>query len=227
MATNSTPRRRASDKAPAAPAPVITDAAASVGTPQPVAYDASGAPMAEISLAAIVALTVAGGFAYTDAATHQPLIASGDVEINTAVVHASGMIGTRATAQAIAKMSEPQTQTAPATAPAAAKPSFEIETGVALPAVKRNVLGHGNTKYPFDKLEIGQSFFVPGGSVKALASTVASANARFSEEVPGQNRVNRKGKTVPVTNPLRKFVVRNDTKEGVSGARIGRVALSQ
>lgn len=253
---SSNPRRRSSDKAAAlaAAAQVVagqgaaaqpqvesvavgTPAQAPVAAPIPVAFGADGSPLFSCDLALIVAetqkpLTATSGFIYTVPAAIQFLVESGDVEINPSVVHPSGMLGTRATAQGISKMTQAQTQTAPQTqaaapaaAPAAPKVEFEIETGVALPAIKRNSIGHGNTKYPFDKLEIGQSFFVPGGSVKKLASTVASANDRYSEEVPGQTRTNRKGKTVPVTKSLRRFVVRNDTKDGVAGARIGRVEL--
>jgi hypothetical protein len=74
--------------------------------------------------------------------------------------------------------------------------------------------------YPFDKLEIGESFFVAKDS-KKLASTVSSAAQRFATPDPeGKMRINRKGSIVPVMVESRKFSVRS--VEG--GSRIWRIA---
>jgi hypothetical protein len=50
--------------------------------------------------------------------------------------------------------------------------------------------------YPFDSLEVGQSFFVPVSEkhpdpVKTLGSTVSSANMRYAEETGEHKTVNR------------------------------------
>lgn len=177
-----------------------------------------------ITLAQIVAAGAEGMF--TPASVHAPLVAEGMVEINTAVVDAAGNIATRATPKGIEAMNAPQTQApAAAPAPAAGKPSFAIETGVAMPAVS----GRGRTAntYPFDQLEVGQSFFVPNSperenAAKSMASTVSSATARYAVEVPGETVVNRKGKTVPKVEEVRKFVVRAVEENGIKGARIWR-----
>lgn len=171
-----------------------------------------------ITLAQIVAAGAEGMF--TPESVHAPLVAAGMVEINSAVVDAAGNIATRATPQGIESVNTPAQTAAPAAAPAA-KPSFSLETGIALPTVT----GRGRTAntYPFDAMEVGQSFFVPNSAerpnaAKSMASTVSSATARHAVEVPGETVVNRKGKTVPKVNEVRKFVVR--AVDG--GARIWR-----
>lgn len=105
--------------------------------------------------------------------------------------------------------------------------SYEIEDSVAVPKSSRRTR---TSAFPFDKLEVGQSFFVAATEArpdpaKSLASTVNGANARFSEVVEGETRTNRKGNSVAVTKQLRKFIVRQDTKDGVAGARVFRVEL--
>lgn len=87
--------------------------------------------------------------------------------------------------------------------------------------------------YPFSKLEVGKSFFVPATEavpdpVKALASTVASANQRYVEVVEGE-RTTKKGTVVPNTKPTRQFAIRRLEDgapfgfPGVKGAQIGRI----
>ncbi len=68
-------------------------------------------------------------------------------------------------------------------------------------------------KYPFEQLEIGQSFFVPVSEdkpnpAKSLASTVTSANDRHAYEIEGETMVNRKGETVPKKGFNKRFIVR-------------------
>lgn len=108
---------------------------------------------------------------------------------------------------------------------------FEIEANVPLPTKTR---GTRKSAFPFDALEIGQSFFVPndnfksGDAAKSLASTVNNANKQHSEPT-GEVRTNRKGNKVPATKQLRQFIVRADVKQTeagpVEGARVFRVAL--
>lgn len=102
---------------------------------------------------------------------------------------------------------------------------FAIESNVAVPTTSARA---SNAVYPFDLLEVGQSFFVPATEEKpephvSLASTVASANKRHAVEIPGQTRTDRKGNVVPATYAARKFIVRKDVKDGVTGARVFRI----
>ena len=99
---------------------------------------------------------------------------------------------------------------------------FKIENDIPMPS--GSARGRGGNLYPFDDLEVGQSFFVANSedkpnAAKSLASTVSSATARYA--VPsedGATKTNKKGKTVPVMVETRKFVVRS--VEG--GARVWR-----
>ncbi len=111
---------------------------------------------------------------------------------------------------------------------------FAIMSGVVLPESKRGGRGGGGApkKYPFDQLEVGQTFFVPvtdavSDPVKKLGSTVSSANMRYAVETgetkqvertvrgPGNKAVKdgngnnvRETKTVPVYKQTRKFSIR-------------------
>lgn len=151
------------------------------------------------------------------------LVKNGFVEQNPDMKNEAGALATRATQKGIDAAKKPEVT----------KVSEFLIEDVALPAAKRGGNGKvGNTKYPFDALEVGQSFFIPATAerpnpVKALASTVTSANARYAVEVKDeagvvQTRTNRKGREVPVVEYQRLFGIRKDTKDGVEGARIGR-----
>jgi hypothetical protein len=188
---------------------------------------------AAVGMQAIVDATVKGpGFVYTSVAEHGPLVEQGLVEINPAAPpDANGGLQTRATPKGIESVNTPAANGAPAAAattaaPAAAKPkpTFTIDTSVPLPAVSGRGRGNGESIYPFDKLEIGHSFFVDRPA-KNMASTISSANARFAEEIPGVTRLNRKNETVPATKLTRKFVVRSVVENGVKGSRIWRVEV--
>lgn len=105
---------------------------------------------------------------------------------------------------------------------------FELETGVPMPAANR---GSGESKYPFDAMEVNQSFHVPATDARpkparALASVVSSATARYATPDPkGATRKNKSGKTVPVMVEQRKYVIRTvgaDDPKGI-GARVFRV----
>lgn len=196
----------------------------------------SGGPA--VTLTAVIEATKADGFVYTSPAFHTDLIASGDVEINPEMTDEHGSIATRATAKHLTEGNTQMTDTAPV-ATAVAKPKFEIEANVPMPERTRNATGLRAGRapvYPFEALEIGQSFFVPNASAdkpaaKAMASTVAGANARYTEKIEGQTRTNRKGKTVDATKQLRKFKI-FDTERTMpdgsvqKGARIFRVELT-
>ena len=170
-------------------------------------------------LAAIIAATNSGSFVYTSPEAHASALAEGLVEVNPSMTNEAGELATRATAKGIESMNAPQT---PAAAPAA-KPTFAIEDSIELAPVTGR--GRGGETYPFDQLNVGQSFFVPNSAekpnvAKSLASTVSSATRRYAEEIPGETRTDRKGNVVPALKETRKFVVR--AVEG--GARVWRTA---
>lgn len=125
---------------------------------------------------------------------------------------------------------------APKTTRAAAASAFFIADNVPLPAGRSAPRVSGGSSYPFDALQIGQSFFIAATEdkpnvAKSMASTVTSANARHSTEIEGQTRVNRKGNIVPATYQTRQFIVRNVedgapwNQPGVKGAAVYRIAL--
>lgn len=167
-----------------------------------------------IGLAEIVAAGENG--IYTTPAIHQTLIEQGLVEVNPELTNEAGEIATRATPEGIKKMSKNTVEVA----------GFEIEEGVEMPTRSR---AGRKTAYPFDVLNVGQSFFVANtedkpDAVKSMASTVSSANNRYS--VPsedGATRINRKGEEVPVMVQTRRFECRPADKDGEQGARVWRV----
>lgn len=170
-----------------------------------------------LDLAAIIAATAAGSFVYTSVEAHAKALESGLVEVNPSMTNEAGELATRATQAGIDSMNAPQNESA---APAR-KSAFTIDDGIPLAPVTGR--GRGGETYPFEKLAVGQSFFVPNTAekpnvAKSLASTVSSATRRFATEIPGQTRVDRKGNTVPALQITRKFVLR--AAEG--GARIWR-----
>jgi hypothetical protein len=168
------------------------------------------------------------GFAFVAKKDGEALAKDGHVELNAAVENTpAGQIAARATPKGLELAPAPAAgATATAAAAPAAKPQFVIEDGIEVPKVEGR--GRvGGTKYPFEALKVGQSFFVPI-EAKKLGSTVSSANARYASQIVvdgvPQTRVNRNGATVPATKQERTFVVRSAEKDGVSGARVFRTA---
>lgn len=87
---------------------------------------------------------------------------------------------------------------APAATAEVEAPKFDVIDGLVLPPSKRgNAKGGGAPiVYPFDKMEIGQSFFVPNSAkypdaFKKLGSTVSSANMRYAEKTGETKSVTR------------------------------------
>lgn len=187
-----------------------------------------GTKFVAVGLAAIVAATLdeSKGFVFTSAKEHEPLAAEGLVEVNPAIANEAGELATRATQKGIDSLQ--QNEENKASAPVTAEPGktekvktmFQIEDNVPVPAIS----GRGRTgnTYPFEQLEVGQSFFVAStegkpNPAKSLASTVCSATARYAEAT-GETKLNKKGEEVPVMKETRKFIVRSVD----GGARIWR-----
>lgn len=59
--------------------------------------------------------------------------------------------------------------------------SFPIESGIPIPEATRNA------KYPWSSLEVGDSFFVPGKTVKTFASQVATAQKKRDCKLRARN----------------------------------------
>ena len=190
-----------------------------------------------IGLAEIVAAGANGLF--TPAAVHGPLVEAGLVEINPAMVNEAGEIATRATQAGIESLdsgaivadnatSEANSAIAETGKTEKVKSMFKIEDSIPVPTISGR--GRGGNVYPFDQLEVGQSFFVANSedkpnAAKSLASTVSSATARYA--VPsedGATKTNKAGEVVPVMVETRKFVVRSVEEDGVKGARVWRTA---
>ena len=113
--------------------------------------------------------------------------------------------------------------------------NFEIMSNVPLPASKRGNFGKGGgapNKYPFDKLEIGNTFFVAATAkhpdpVKTMGSAVSAATMRFAKPTGEMKTVTRtkrgadhkalvvdgvkqtETKSVPVYAFERKFTIRS------------------
>lgn len=146
------------------------------------------------------------------------LEAAGFVESNADIAEGD-KIAYRATQAGLDALAAPATDAPVADAP---KPSFEIQSGIPIPAVERKTReGGGRTEtYPFSKLGINDSFFIASDKEdpsKGFASTIHTAHKRFEK-----------------AGELRRFVVRNVNEprlaaDGVSqvmvkGFRVWRVA---
>ena len=145
---------------------------------------------------------------------------TGDIEINLGVKDEAGNVAVRATESGIAKIKGNSISVAVA---APVEPSgFKIESGIEMPAPEGR--GRSGSKYPFDVLEVGQSFFVPDtaeqpDATASLASTVSGATQRYASNHPTETKVVN-GVTVPVKVYSRKFSLRKVD----GGARVWRVA---
>ena len=190
-----------------------------------------------ITLAEIVAAGAKGLF--TPAAVHGPLVEAGLVEINPAMVNEAGEIATRATQACIESLgsgaivadnatSEANSEIAETGKTEKVKSMLKIEDSIPVPTISGR--GRGVKVYPFDQLEVGQSFFVANSeskpnAAKSLDSTVSSATARYAVPAEdGSTKTNKKGEVVPVMVETRKFVVRSVEEDGVKGARVWRTA---
>lgn len=172
-----------------------------------------------VLLAQIVAATQANAFVYVPDTESAPLVAAGLVEVNPAMADPSGAKATRATQAGI----ERSATSAPVAVPKTPMEPFVLEDAIPIPESKRGV--RTESVYPFDKMAVGQSFFVAATAerpnpAKVLASTVSGATRRYAIESTTETMVTRKGNVVPKLEYTRKFEIRS--AEG--GARIWRTA---
>ncbi len=200
-----------------------------MATKKSAAKKTATAVVAVIGLAEIVAAGANG--IYTAPAVHGPLVEAGLVEINPAMTNENGEIATRAThkgiesldsAATVADNATSETQTAATGETQKVKTMFKIENSIPVPVIS----GRGRTgaTYPFEQLEVGQSFFVEGE--KAIApSTISAATARYAVPAEdGSTKTNKAGESVPVMVKTRKFLGRKVEENGVKGVRVWRTA---
>lgn len=57
---------------------------------------------------------------------------------------------------------------------------FKIEDGIAIPAERQPRTRRA--KYPWNELEVGQSFFVEGSSARSMGSTASHAGRRLKRK---------------------------------------------
>lgn len=205
------------------------------------------------SLADIVAATKAQSFLYVAEADVAELLASGHIELNHSMVNEAGEIAARATVMGMAEIdgdSDEGEREGEGDSNASAG-GFVLEDNVAIPKSQRG--GRRGEIYPFDKMAVGQSFFVAATAekpepAKSLASTVTSATARyavgtgeFHDVKVKVYQINEAGERVRDANgklivvgetterreimkETRKFTIRAVEEKGVKGARIWRTA---
>jgi len=159
-------------------------------------------------------------FLMTTPAQHAGLLKDGLVEINGEMKDGD-KVATRATEKGIAALNEQNN------ASNASAQTFEIDTDVPMPSTRG---GRSSVAYPFEKLEVNQSFHIPATTekpnpAKSIASTVSAASKSFATDT-GKTKTTPKGNTVPVLEFTRKFSVKavdaSDPKG--AGARVWRTA---
>jgi len=180
-------------------------------------------------LSSIVAATKEGGHVFVTKDEGMPLLQQELIQVNTQITEGD-KAAAKATAAGIAMIDAPAANSNPAPASS----SFAIITDAVPPKSKRGGgRGGAPSKYPFDALEVGQSFLVKntevssGDAVKSMQSSVASANTRSAQETGETKTVQRTKRgdgnkavvdadgnkvketvTVAVKKQLKKFTVR-------------------
>ena len=195
----------------------------------------------------IVRATVQGSYVYTPEPIYAILVKKGLGEVNMDIENpeVSGEFATRATQKGIDEYSAPEEADGEANDQDTQEPDKENETVTQstsvfeiedIKVVKKRATS-GNLKYPFDQLEIGQSFFIPATTErpepwKSLCGAITVANNRHSVlnfEEDGITPVMRKKRNsdekVQATKLTRRFAITKDTKDDVEGARMGRIEL--
>lgn len=185
-------------------------------------------------------------YCFTAKEIHEKLIKKGFVEIKEDMVNAAGEIATRATELGIAEISkikqEKETMSEGKSGVSMAAGVYEIENiAVVKEATKRKGGGKKGSSYPFDKLEVGQSFFIEATeknptpwekqSLVAMAQsnyTVPAVNEDGSPKMRVITRGPNKGASQQANAFTRRFALTKAEKvvDGVTvlGARFGRTA---
>lgn len=147
------------------------------------------------------------GYTFCTAEIVEWLFKNGFAEGNPEIVNEAGAIATRATQKGVEKVMSETTVETPATTE---KPAFVIEDGIEIPKSTRG--GNRKSSYPFDKLAVGQSFFIPASEkhpepAKSLASTISGATKRYDVPDLDENGIQKtKSVRVPKTGEVRENV---------------------
>ncbi len=137
---------------------------------------------------ALLAGIASGAVAYISRDNGLPLVQAGLVEVNTDILDDDGNAAVRLTDKGKVMINGSETISTDDVATVSVGAKYAVINDAVLPASKRKGGGGGApVVYPFDSLEIGQSFFVPVSEkhkdpVKTLGSTVSSANMRYAEK---------------------------------------------
>jgi len=212
------------------------------------AADNSGSATLNVTVLHRIAAAVAAGnpgYDFVTQAEGEGLVAAGLIELNPAITNEAGgvaAITTEAGAKLVAEQAADDTA-----ANTAAKAKFEIDDNVPL-AAKKGGGGGGGTResiYPFDSLNVGQSFHLPVTKDmpkpnRTIASAVSLATAKHSIEVKDEagnvvmedfERKNKAGEVVetgkrPKMQATRVFTIRavDATDPRGPGARVYRTA---
>ncbi len=152
----------------------------------------------------------------------EKLLADGMVEQNTDIADGD-KVATRATEKGITALNEATATTGSG----ATASTFEIEDGV---QKKGRRGGRSSILYPFDDLNVGQSFHIPATTErpnpsKSIASTVSAATKKWATPT-GQTKKSPKGNDIPVLSYTRRFSVEavDATDPKGAGARVFRDA---
>lgn len=165
-------------------------------------------------LAAICAAQIANTVFYASDNDLKQLKDAGKVDIHPTATDPANPANhaVRATAEALAEYQASQSTPASNTT-TVAPTAFKLVSGVPIPSVKRRG-GKGAAVYPFEQMEVGQSFFIAATAekpnpAKSLTSTTASATRRFATP-NGEREIERKGvkKMVKAYTPTKVFEVR-------------------
>lgn len=124
------------------------------------------------------------------------------IEINTSITNEDGLMAARATAKGIATINGLPTREVK---------GFVLTKGRELPVGKPR--GRSGSKWPFDEMEVGESFVILAtdekpNPVKDVSSAVSHANKRYAVPVEGEFKLNKQGMQIPVTEYTRFFVVK-------------------
>ncbi len=144
----------------------------------------------------IIDATAAETPVYVSQAVGGPMVAAGLIEVQTSVPNPSNSaeVLCRATPAASDYLIAHKPDSKPAGT------GYAVITNAVLPPAKRRGNPSGNgapTKYPFDSLEVGASFFSAnsehkkGDAVKALGSTISAQNKKYSTPTGQEKTVTR------------------------------------
>lgn len=168
------------------------------------------------------------GYIFVAESSTKKLVELGLLQVNPDLKNEKGALATALTAEGVAFLTsniseEPAGKVTIEPAVIATKPTFAIEEGFPIPAVRRL-----NTakKYPFAELEVNQCFHVPAKNPEEDIHGKATAR-QLGSTVSGATNNSKADKKDKTCKPTKKFIVRAVGAEDPKGpgARVFRVEL--